>query len=324
VANARIARATGKTPDPALLRTLDQRIREFERTEREPDALGELRFESTAPLVAASWATLEQTWTVGSRPLLPGGKIVIAKQLATDQGRFQHDDPKGDHFVSIRSSDPAARFEKTEVLLIGMHGAFRGNAPTIAFELQGSTLDRGETVTVTYGDRSQGSRGWRTTSFATDEFLLPIYLDLDGKGDLLGPRWPAAQVVGEREMTRATAFAPSVVKAGETFDLVVRGEDRFWNRISSPGPAWEIRSGEHTLARVAAGGSAATRVAGLRLEQPGTYRLEVLADGQPAARSNPIWVEAAPLRRILWGETHVHAGLSEGQGTPQGLFRYAF
>jgi hypothetical protein len=323
VAEARTAEARGTTPSATLLSTIDLRIRELERTEREPDALGELRFESSEPLVTASWTTLEQTWTVGTRPLQPGGKIVIAKQLATNQGRFQHQDPKGDHYVSIRSSDPAARFETTEVLLIGMHGAFRGNTPTIAFELRGSTLDSGETVTVTYGDRAQGSRGWRTTSFTTDEFLLPIYLDLDGKGDLLTPRWPALQVIGEPELARVVAFAPSVVAVGEPFDVVVRAEDRNWNRVSSPAPAWEVRSGDRTLARAAAGGPAAARLAGLRLERPGTYRLEILADGAPAARTNPIWVEQAPGRRILWGETHVHAGLSEGQGTPQGLFRYA-
>jgi hypothetical protein len=334
VANARTADATGKAPDQALLRTIDQRIREFGRTEREPDALGELRFASSDPLEGGSWVTLAQVWTVGSRPLQPGGKIVIAKQLATDQGRFQHEDPKAEHYVSIRSSDPGARFAPTKVLLLGMHGAFRGNAPTIAFELQGGTLDPGETVTVTYGDRSQGSRGWRTTTFATDEFMLPIYLDLDGKGDLLSPRWPSLQVVGEAKTARVIAFAPSVVAVGEPFDLIVRAEDRSWNRSSAPTPAWEIRAGappaptgdgpDRTLSRVAAGGSAATRVEGLRLEQPGTFRLEVRsADGSLQTRSNPIWVEAAPRRRILWGETHVHAGLSEGQGTPEGLFRYA-
>ena len=138
VANARTADATGKAPDDTLLRTIDLRIRELERTEREPDALGELRFASSEPLESGSWVTLEQTWTVGSRPLQPGGKIVIAKQLATDQGRFQHEDPKADHYVSIRSSDPGARFEPTKVVLLGMHGAFRGNAPTLAFELQGA------------------------------------------------------------------------------------------------------------------------------------------------------------------------------------------
>src|SRR6185436_5608845 len=265
VADARTAEATGKAPADALLRTIDLRIRELERTEREPDALGELRFASTEPLVSASWVTLEQVWTVGSRPLEPGGKIVIAKQLATDQGRFQNDDPKAEHYVSIRCSDPAARFEPTKVLLLGMHGAFRGKAPTIAFELQGTALDAGDTVTVTYGDQSQGSRGWRTTSFTTDEFLLPIYLDLDGNGDLLSPRWPSLQVIGEANTARVVAFAPSVVAVGEPFDLIVRAEDRWWNRSSAPTPAWEIRSGDRTLARVAAGGPAAARVEGLRL-----------------------------------------------------------
>jgi uncharacterized protein DUF3604 len=321
---ARTAAATGKTPDPALLRMLDQRIRGLALEEADPSALGELRFGSTDPLVAGSWVTLEQTWTVGSRPLVAGGKIVIAKQLATDQGRFQAEDPAGDHYVSLRSSDPTAVLRPSQVALLGMHGAFRGNTPTLAFELEGATLGPGETVTVTYGDRSKGSRGWRTTTFSTDAFLLPIYLDLDGKGDLLGPRWPSLRVVGEETTSRVTAFAPSIVAAGEPFDLLVRAEDRYWNRASGPVPAWEVRLGDQILARVAAAGSPATKVENLRIIGPGAYRLAVVsADGELSTQSNPIWVEASPRRRVLWGETHVHGGFSEGQGTAEGLFHYA-
>ena len=148
---------------------------------------------------------------------------------------------------------------------------------------------------MTYGDRSQGSRGWRTTSFSTDQFLLPIYLDLDGKGDLLSPRWPSLQVVGEAKTARVSAFAPSVVAGASpsTCSCAAR-------TATGTAPRRRRRLGRSVpaiarLARVAAGGPAATRVDGLRLDQPGTYRLEVVsADGALSTRSNPIWVEAAP------------------------------
>ena len=325
VANARTADATGKAPDDALLRTIDQRIRELERTEREPDALGELRFASSEPLESGSWVTLEQVWTVGSRPLQPGGKIVIAKQLATDQGRFQHEDPKAEHYVSIRSSDPGARFEPTKVVLLGMHGAFRGNAPTIAFELQGTALDAGDTVTVTYGDRSQGSRGWRTTSF-TDR------------------RVPAADLPRPRRQGRSAEPAMAVVAGGRG------GEDGESRRVRAGGgrgrrdlrPArarrgpflephlgagaglGDPRRRSHAGARRGGrtGGDArrgsAPRAARHLPARGGLRRRRAL----DRARTRSGW-KSAPRRRILWGETHVHAGLSEGQGTPEGLFRYA-
>jgi hypothetical protein len=36
-----------------------------------------------------------------------------------------------------------------------------------------------------------------------------------------------------------------------------------------------------------------------------------------------VWVAEDPPHRVFWGETHVHSDLAEGQGSPDGLFRYA-
>lgn len=60
--------------------------------------------------------------------------------------------------------------------------------------------------------------------FSTDRLLFPLYVDLEGKGTFFTPEWPALTVVG-REAQRVVAFAPSIVKVGESFDLTVRTED---------------------------------------------------------------------------------------------------
>jgi hypothetical protein len=324
VAEARAAAASGKPPEARLLQWLDADVRELAIKDADPDATGEVRFASSEPLAAGSWAEVSQTWTVGSRPLVAGGKVVIGRQLATDQAGFQADDPAGDNYVSIRASDPAARFRVTKAAIPGIHGAYRGSPPPVAFELEpGAVLDRGETVTVVYGDRRGGSRGFHVQTFATDELLLPLYLDLDGSGLELSPRWPHLAVVGGGA-SGVVALAPSVVAVGEAFDLVLRTEDARWSRATGRIPGYQVKLRDRVMARVPAGGAAVTRVAGLHLDAPGTYRFEVVADADGIeATSNPIWVESKPDRRILWGETHVHAGLSEGQGSAEAVFRYA-
>lgn len=322
VAVARTVLAQEQEPAPEMLGSIDAYIHELSLQDEAPETLGVVRLSATEPLVAGSRVTLEQTYTVGSRPIEPGGKIVVAKQLATDQERFQATDPAAPNYVSIHSSDPAVRFARTEVVLLGMHGAFRGSVPTLAFEVEGAPLETGDVVTVVYGDTSGGSPGFRIQTFSTDELLLPLYVDLDGGGVLLSPEWPSLEVIG-REVERATVFAPSVVRPGEPFTLSLRAEDRWWNRASGPVPAFEVRLDGEVVGRVEAGRGPVAVVRGLVLEEPGVARFEaVSADGRLRATSNPVWVRAEG-PRILWGETHVHGSFAEGQGSPEAVYRYA-
>jgi hypothetical protein len=314
----------GTEPPPGSLAAIDEYIRELTFKDEQPDAIGTLQFTSIDPLPIASWQSIEQTYTVGAKPMEPRAVVMVAKQLATDQGQFQHEDPAGDHYVSIRCSNPEATFERTTVPLSGMHGAYRGSpAPTIAFRLEGPALQPGETVTVVYGDTSGGSRGWRIQTWATARVLLPLYLDLDGSGLFLTPHWPGLEVIGS-EVHAVRAVAPSVVAVGEPFELAVRSEDRFTNRATGAIPAYEVSLNGEPLTRIGASDDAITVLEDLTIDAPGVFRFTVRSDdGSLAALSNPVWVLENPPHRVYWGETHVHSDFAEGQGSPERLFTYA-
>ena len=61
-----------------------------------------------------------------------------------------------------------ARFEPIKVPLAGLHGGFVVERPTPAYRLIGPALQPGDTITLTYGDRSEGSRGLKVQTFTTD------------------------------------------------------------------------------------------------------------------------------------------------------------
>jgi hypothetical protein len=312
----------GTEPDPAQLAEIDGYIRELAVHDAQPTAIGSLRFASTEPLPAGSWQTLEQTYTVGSMAIEPGGAIVVAKQLATDQGRLQHEDPAGDNYLSITSSSPYARFERVHVPLSGMHGGWRVAAPMPAFRLEGAPLEPGDTVTVTYGDRSGGSRGFQTQTFATDRLLLPIYIDPTGDGTLFTLAWPGLEVIGT-DIDGVRVTAPSIVTPGEPFELAVRSEDRFCSRAAAPIPGYQVLRNGDPVARIEAGSQAVTVLSDLTIDQPGVYRFTVRSeDGSIEGTSNPVWVREDPPHRIYWGETHGHGDFAEGQGSADGYFRY--
>jgi len=308
-----------------ILAEMDNEIRELATRDRDPGAFGTLRFTPPRePLAAASWVTIEQTFTVGTRAVPTGGAFLLGNQIMADQSNIQNGDPAGDAYVTARASRPDVVFEPEIEPLSGRHGGFKGAKDMPVFRVEQGTLEPGDTVVFTYGDRSGGSKGLRLQTLSTDNLLLPIYVDLEGKGRFVGTEWPALVVSGRPEAAAVAVFAPSVVATGERFDLAVRTEDRYGNRSTAVSPAYELRSGGEVVGRVKAGDGAVALVEGLRLSKPGTYRFEARsADGKLTATSNPVWVEKRPERRIYWGELHGHSGYAEGQGAADQFFRYA-
>jgi hypothetical protein len=312
----------GTEPDPWILSEFDKFIEELAVKDGKPDVMGTIEFESTMPVVVGSWQTFEQTWTVGSMPMQPGGAVLLGRQLQANQGLYQFDNPEADHYVSIRSSNSDAVFEKTTVPLRGLHGGFRASAEMPAFRLQGTTLEPGDTLTVTIGDTSGGSRGLRIQTDSTDRLMFPLYLDLEGNGNFFTPVWPGVEVIGA-EVLSVRGVAPSVVTPGESFELALRSEDRYFNRASGRIPAYAVLLDGQPFARIEAGTEAIAVLEDLAIDEPGVYRFTITTeDGSIIGQSNPVWVREDPPHRIFWGETHGHTDFAEGQGSPEQYFTY--
>jgi hypothetical protein len=309
-------------PFEELCASFDRYVRELELVESVPEAFGSFLLASAPALPARSWTTIELEYTVGSLGMKEGGGFLIGAQGQIDAGGAQNDDPDGDGYITIETAGAAARFVAASRPLTGLHGGNRAARKSAAFRLEGADLAPGATVRFHVGDTRQGSRGLQVQTSATDAFLVPIYVDVEGKGQFFAGDWPVLSVDG-LGLERLTVFAPSVVAPGETFDLTVRAEDRHLNRASSPIPAWEVVRDGEVVKRLAAGGAALQIVSGLDVAEPGVHRFVVrTADGNLSAISNPVWVRPQPPTRVLWGETHGHTGLAEGQGSAEWYFRY--
>jgi len=305
-----------------LARTIDRYIAELQLRDEQPDAIGPLRSDTTGPFVADSYQTIRQTYTMGRKPLVAGGGILVAKHFIADHGVFQARDPQADNYVSISCSDPNARFVADTAPLAGMHGGFRRPIDTLFFRLEAGVIPAGETITVTYGDRSRGSRGFRVQTYSNDAFPLPLYLDLEGQRHFLTLPLQTYKVVGQG-VHAVKGFAPSIVAINETFELSVRAEDIHYNRASGAIPAIDMLIDGERLRTIPASDEAITILSDLSFSKPGVYRFSFRsADGRVRGTSNPVWAQDAPTLGIYWGETHGHCGFAEGQGTADGFFRF--
>ena len=309
-------------PDRAnRIANLDAMIAELRLLDDNLDALGTLVAE-TGPFEARSFATIRQTYTVGKKDVEPGGGFIVARQFMTGFGAFQTDDETADNHISIASSNANVRFSRSTLPMSGMHGGFRGATDTLVFRVTSGRLTEGDTVTITYGDTTGGSRGVLMPSFSSDRMPLPLYVDFDGSNLPVSLPIQPIVVVGS-EVASVHGFAPSVVATGEAFTLTVRAEDRFYNRATGPIPGWIVLVNGELLAEIPPGGNLVT-LPNVRFDVPGTYRFTIRsADGAVTGTANPVLVEDAPRRRIYWGDTHGHSGFAEGVGSPNRYMTWA-
>ena len=316
-------RLSGTPPTRGVLRSVDGLIHEFRIKDEQPNALGRVDLEVEGSVHADSWATIKQTYTVGEAALGPGARIMAAKQLQMDGGLPQNQDPDGPNYLSATTSNPGVELGVTTTPWSGMHGGFRSAREMPSFLVERGTLATGDTVTLVYGDRQAGSEGWKQQTFATDEAMLPIYIDLDGSGNFLTPRWPAYEIVGN-SVAGVTAVGPSIVTPGEEFDLAIRWEDRSGNRATGPIPDATVSLNGERFRSLEGGTEPMRRIESVKIDKEGIYRFRVAsADGRIEALSNPVWVRQNPPYRLYWGETHTHTGMAEGQGSIGRSYRFA-
>ncbi len=304
-------------PLAAISGFVEQFTREFQIKDETPTALGPLELSSQGPHRAGEFITIRETYTVGDMPMAVGGGIAVGQGRG---GGFQTNDPAAAGYVTATTSNPGAVLAAAEPW--GRWISFETRS-TIAFRLSGAELRKGDTVTLTFGDRSGGGPGLKLQNWSNDRVVFKTFLDLEGKGWLLSPLWPSIEVIGESRVQFVNAVAPSVVEPGEKFVLAVRSEDRFRNLASGGTPAYEVLLDGNRQWEIPAGAAALQELDGIALDAPGVYRFEVRsADGTIRGTSNPVRVEASPDRRIFWGETHGHTGFAEGQGSPDGYYKF--
>lgn len=302
---------------------VDRLVREYTLREEE-GAFGTLAAESLGPFEAREYATLSQTWTVGTRAVEAGGGFWVARHFNANYGAFQTEDPASEGYVTLETTDADAVFEVDVYMASGPHGGFRAPEPALAYRLAEGRLDPGESVTITYGDTSGGGPGIRIAQTSSARLPFPLYVDFDGSGEWRPqPILPFA-VVGTT-VAGVHGFAPSVVRPGETFEMSVRAEDRFYNRATGEIPGFEVLLNDELRATTEPG-TEAISIVELVLEEPGVYWTAIRSRGAGPSitgDANPILVAENPEYGIYWGDTHGHSGYAEGIGTLDFFLQFA-
>ncbi|MGI5818482.1 MAG: DUF3604 domain-containing protein, partial [Armatimonadota bacterium] len=128
-------------------------------------AFGWAELEPAGPVVAGSWGTWRLIYHVGAYGMDDGGTLMLSWRFATDWGTPQFDDPAAPDYCSLQTDGSASlrgRFDTK--------GGVRPWRKSTIIDVFDDGLREGETITLTFGDTSGGSRGSRAQTFCEYTF----------------------------------------------------------------------------------------------------------------------------------------------------------
>ena len=286
-----------------------------------PDRMGMAKLTPGGPFIAGSHEELTLTYTAGDFGIDDTGMLKISWRTTSDMSKPQFDQPQAANYTTVEASNGA----RLEVWFDRLN--IRPYANTLLIRVGRGYLRTGDTLTVRFGDRRQGSPGYRLQTNVEAQVELKTSVDAFATYEFCElPVQPAFDLVAGAA-ARWKAILPSLAIIDEPFRLAIVAEDIWGNPTPSAGETLTLAA-SHPIGGLPASirreiGSRATVIDDLTVAQEGDIELTVRVNGEELARANPMRiVAAAPLRRY-WGDLHGQSGETIGMGSAEGYFRYA-
>ncbi len=284
-----------------------------------PEHMGAATLTPPGPFVAGSHAELTLTYTAGTFGIDDTGMLKISWRTTSDMAKPQFTEPSAANYTTVEASNGA----KLEVWFDRLN--IRPYANTLLIRVGRGYLRKGDTLTIRFGDRRQGSPGWRLQTNVETHVELKTSVDAFATYEFCElPEQPAFDLV-PGAAAGLKAILPSLAVAGEPFRLALVAED-MWGNPTAIGTRLSISSSQpiRNLPGAVAKADGPIVLDNLIAETPGDIDLRIAGeDGEELARTNPMRVAAsAPLRRY-WGDLHGQSGETIGMGSADDYFRYA-
>ena len=287
------------------------------------DQLGSVDISPTGAFEAGSYQTFVLTYTAGKFGIDDSGSMRVCFRFASDQTRPQFEDPKGPNYTTITASNDA---------VLTYHYDPKGNVRpwdrTLYIKVVRGFLREGDTITVTFGDRSGGSPGMRLQTFCEDSYEFHTLIDPIATFCYQPvPEQPTIKIIpGPPE--RYIAVAPSIRAVGETFAIKFKGEDKWGNPSDQCDAGFTVRA-SHPVTGLPqrvhlAKGDFWAEIPGLSVGEPADLAVEFLDDsGEVVFETNPIRIEDAPRSRHFWGDLHGQSEETIGTNSAAAYFAFA-
>ena len=287
-----------------------------------PDLMGSAALTPSGSFEAGSMQSFTLVYTAGAFGVDDTGSIKIGFRFATDFGPVQFIDPKGQGYTTVEASNGATLEAKWE-----FKRNIRPWSRSLYIGVVKDFLAPGDTVTIRFGDRRQGSPGIRLQTYCESAFEFRVLADPIATYDYVAiPESPKIAIVPGPGV-RWRAVLPTMVRAGEPFRLSVKADDKWGNtsnlidrtlRLAVEGAA--VTGLPQTLRF----GSFAAVADGLSVADAGDVEIRVLDEqGEELCRSNPLRVAAKDMPLVhFWGDTHGQSNETLGTNDARAYFEF--
>jgi hypothetical protein len=287
----------------------------------QPERMGFVRLSPAGPFTAGSHAELTLTYTAGMFGIDDTGMVKISWRTTSDMSKPQFDKPRAANFTTVEASNGA----KLEVWFDRLN--IRPWANTLLIRVGRGYLHAGDTLTVRFGDRRQGSPGFRLQTNVEANVELKTSVDVFATYEFCElPVQPAFDLVPGPAVSWK-AILPSLAVVGEPFRLAIVAEDMWGNPTTNANHSLKLVASRPVRGLPASiefkNGDGPCVIENLFAEVEGDLDLRLMAKDEELARANPLRVVKRAALRRYWGDLHGQSGETIGMGTAENYFRYA-
>ncbi|HAT35792.1 MAG TPA: DUF3604 domain-containing protein [Rhodospirillaceae bacterium] len=288
-----------------------------------PEDLGSVSLTPDGEFEAGSFQTFKLVYTAGKFGVDDSGSMRICFRFASDQSRPQFDEPDKANYTTIEASNKAVLEYRYDP-----KGNVRPWDRCLYIKVVNGYLSEGDTITVTFGDTTEGSPGIRVQTFLEDTFEFHTLVDPIATFIYQPmPEQPVIDIVAGPP-TDYVAVLPTLRRVGESFSLKLKGEDNWGNPSDKCDATFALRARApvdglpDSVTFVP--GEDAVIIEGLSVAKAGETVVELVDDnGEVVAQSNPLRiVEEAELLHY-WGDLHGQSEETIGTNSARQYFAYA-
>jgi len=285
--------------------------------------MGSARLEPAGSFEAGSYQSLTLTYTAGRFGIDDTGSIKVGFRFATDFGPVQFHDQQGPGYTTVEASNGATLDCKWE-----FKRNIRPWSRSLYIGVVKDFLAPGDTITIRFGDRRFGSPGIRMQTYCEREFEFRVFADPIATYDYVAlPASPTISIMpGPGLVWRAVM--PTVVRAGETFRLSIKADDKWGNPSNQVSSVLRLESSASVQGLPETmqfeRGKFAAITEGLVAEEPGEVVICVVDQtGRKLCRSNPLRVVGKDTALVhFWGDTHGQSNETLGTNSAREYFEF--
>jgi hypothetical protein len=288
-----------------------------------PDLMGYAALSPSGSFEAGSMQSFTLVYTAGAFGVDDTGSIKIGFRFATDFGPVQFTDPKGQGYTTVEASNGATLEAKWE-----FKRNIRPWSRSLYIGVVKDFLAPGDTITIRFGDRRQGSPGIRLQTYCESEFEFRVLADPIATYDYVAIAESPRIAIVPGPGVRWRAVLPTMVRAGETFRLSIKADDKWGNTSDQVDRTLRLESsggiaGLPASVRFAPGSFAAVADR-LQVADAGDVEIRVLDEkGQELCCSNPLRIAAKHTPLVhFWGDTHGQSNETLGTNDARQYFEF--